>query len=650
MVSRVIHPSICLALGMSEGFFDEADGKTPGPYTADSDHGLKDTNVFFMRKNHPGKPLLPYLLIALLTALPVLVSDHAVIPDGGTWNILELKTLDARFLFRKAPSMNAAGNIALIVIDEKSYRSINQPLIFYHAHLAGTIDYLVGCGARVIGLDLELPSISLEDRVKGGYESVYVRSFLNARKNGVPIVIGFSSRENAPLQTYLAAAGQDSLAVFSLTEDTDDFIRRQRLYFYDGGRRFDSFPYLVARGFSGGKARGRQRTILIDFAQSAHIPVYSFADVYRTIALKNAERNNPFRNKAVIIGTRLSREDAHSTPLDSFGNGHTGNRTDGALIQATTLSTLLSGSVFREPGRTAGAILILFASLLTVLICRRCRPLPATALCAAEVCVIAAVSLFAFNKLYVIRVTPLLSVVILAYVATTVFHYYSEERKKTRIRARFASYVPENIIEHLVEADADRLIEGTGKELALLFADLRGFTPYAEKNRDDPRKVVDFLNAFHREMTDAVLANNGTVSLLIGDGVFAFFGAPLELEAPAMDAVKAALRIQEQIAALDAQWRKYGMTGIKVGIGIHYGEAIVGNIGSAKKMVYSAVGDNVNIAARTEELTKEYGEGILITQAMYERVREKTLVRPLGLAPLRGHSGVNIYALDGIRN
>lgn len=597
-----------------------------------------------------AKPLLPYLLVVLLTALLVLGSDHAVIPGGGTWNILELKTLDARFLFRKAPPMNAAGDIALIVIDEKSYRSINQPLIFYHAHLAGTIDYLVSCGARVIGLDLELPSISLEDRVKGGYESVYARSFLNARKSGVPIIIGFSSRENAPLQTYLAAAGQDSLAVFSLTEDADDFIRRQRLCFFDGGRRFDSFPYLVARAFSGGMALAPQRTILIDFAQSAHIPVYSFADVYHMSGRNKVEHNNRFRNKAVIIGTRLSREDEHSTPLDCFGAGLTGNRTNGALIQATTLSTLLSGSIFREPDRTSGAILILFASLFTVLICRRYRPLPAAALCAAEACVIAAASLYAFNNLYVIRVTPLLFAVILAYVATTVFHYYTEERKKIRTRARFASYVPENIIEHLVEADADRLIEGTGQELALLFADLRGFTPYAEKNRDDPRKVVDFLNAFHREMTDAVMANNGTVSLLIGDGIFAFFGAPLKLEAPALDAVKAALRIQEQIAELDGKWREYGMTDMKIGIGIHYGEAIVGNIGSEKKMVYSAVGDNVNIAARIEELTKEYGEKILITQAMYERVKEKARVRPLGLAAIRGHSDVNIYALDGIRS
>jgi len=595
------------------------------------------------------KSLVPYLLIALLTAIPVILTDSPVIPGNGTWNILELKTLDARFLFRKAPRTSAAKDIALIVIDEQSYRSLNQPLIFYHSHLSGVVDYLVRCGARVIALDLEFPSISLENRVVGGYESIYARSFLNARKNGVPIVIGFSSRENAPLQTYLAAAGQDAVAAFSLTGDADDFIRRQQLYFVDHDQRYDSFPYLIAGKFTGRMPSVPQRTILIDYAQAEAVPVYSFADVYRLSTRQDGEKNNPFRNKAVIIGTRLSREDEHSTPLDCFRQGEGGKRTDGVLIQAATLSTLLSGSIFHEPDRATGSLLILIVSLLTVLLCRRRRPLPAAALCAAEACLIAVVSLYAFDHLYVIRVIPLLSAILLAYAATTVFHYYSEERKKIQIRRRFASYVPENIIEHLVEADVDRLTEGTRRDLALLFCDMRGFTPYSEQNREDPQKVVDFLNAFHKEMTETILADNGTVSLLIGDGIFAFFGAPLELEDPAFDALKSALRMQERIAVLGKKWREYGVADMRIGIGIHYGEAIVGNIGSAKKMVYGAVGDNVNIAARLQELTKEYGEGILISHALYDRVKDRAVVRPLGVAGIRGHSGVTIYAADGIR-
>jgi adenylate cyclase len=591
---------------------------------------------------------VPYVLIAFLVSIPVICTDHMIIPGNGTWNVLELKTLDMRFLFRKKPLNNAAGDIALIVIDETSYRSLNQPLILYHAHISGVIDYLVRCGAKVIALDVEFPSISLENRVNGGYESIYARSFLNARKNGVDIVIGFSSRENAPLQTYLAAAGKDSLAAFSLTEDSDDFIRRQHLYFLDHGQRYDSFPYLIARKLTGSAPSTSDRTILIDFTPVRDIPVYSFADVYRLSVRQNMDTGNPFRNKAVIIGTRLSFEDEHSTPLDCFRQGGSDTRTGGVVIQAATLNTLLSGSIFHEPDYLLGSILILFVALMTVVICRNRRPLPAAALCAGEVCILAVVSLYAFDHLYSIRVIPLLSAIILAYAATTVFHYYAEERKKIKIRQRFASYVPENIIEHLVDVDIERLTEGTKRELALLFCDIRGFTPYSEKNRDDPQKVVDFLNTYHKEMTEIVLANNGTVSQLIGDGMFSFFGAPLELEDPAFDAVKSALQMQERVAGLTSKWREYGVADMRIGIGIHYGETIVGNIGSVKKMVYGAVGDNANIASRIEELTKEYGEGILISYAVYEKVRDRATVRPLGAARIRGHSEVAVYAVDGI--
>jgi adenylate cyclase len=594
------------------------------------------------------KSLVPYLLSAFLISVTVICTDHKMIPGNGTWNILELKTLDLRFLIRNKTVKNSTKDIALIVIDEKSYKSLNQPLIFYHAHISGVIDYLVRSGAKVIALDIEFPSISLESRVIGGYESVYARSFLNARKKGVNIVIGFSSRENAPLPTYLATAGKDSLAVFSLTEDSDDFIRRQHLYFIDQDQRYDSFPYLIARKLTGSAPSVPDRTILIDYTPALDIPVYSFADVYRSGAHRDVDQNSPFRNKAVIIGTRLSLEDEHSTPLDYFRNGNAVKRTDGVVIQAATLNTLLSGSIFHEPDYLWGSILIFFVALLTVLICRNRRPLQAAALCALEVCILAVVSMYAFDHLYIIRVIPLLSSIVLSYLAITVFHYYAEERKKIKIRQRFASYVPENIIEHLVDVNIEQLTEGKKRDLALLFCDMRGFTPYSEKNRDDPQKVVDFLNTYHKEMTEIVLANNGTVSQLIGDGMFAFFGAPVELEDPAFDALKSALQMQERAGSLASKWREYGMEEMRIGIGIHYGASIVGNIGSVKKMVYGAVGDNTNIASRIEGLTKEYDERILISHALYEQVRERVIARPLGSARIKGHSEVTVYAVDGI--
>lgn len=108
---------------------------------------------------------------------------------------------------------------------------MNQPLIFYHTYIAQVMDYLGRCGVKVIGLDLELPSIFLEERVKGGYDSVYVRALSAAKRQRMEVVIVFSSGAHPPLPTYLAAVGRENLAAHTLTLDRDDFVRRQKLRF-----------------------------------------------------------------------------------------------------------------------------------------------------------------------------------------------------------------------------------------------------------------------------------------------------------------------------------------------------------------------------------------------------------------------------------
>jgi adenylate cyclase len=151
-------------------------------------------------------------------------------------------------------------------------------------------------------------------------------------------------------------------------------------------------------------------------------------------------------------------------------------------------------------------------------------------------------------------------------------------------------------------------------------------------------------------MTEIILNNNGTVSLLIGDGIFAFFGAPVRLDNCVAAAVRSALQMKEKVAELTPGWRKYGMDDMRIGIGIHFGEAIVGNIGSVKKMVYAAIGDNVNVASRIEGLTKEMQEIILLSVAAYEQAKDMVNAGPRGLAKIKGHSEVEVFALDRLKS
>jgi len=593
------------------------------------------------------KFLTLYLWLAICTTGVVLVTDQQIIPGAGTWNILELRSIDSRFLWKSPPPGNAAQDVVLIVIDEESYKKINQPLIFYHTYITEVVDYLVKCGAKVIGLDIELPSISLEGRVAGGYESIYTRTLLNARKQGVDVVIGFSSSGSPPLPIYFLAAGRDNLAAFTLTADRDEFIRRQRLQFGEGDKQYDSFPYLLAKKFSPKPLSPPGPVIMIDYSLAGGIPHYSFQEVHQGIS-QNAEGKKRFKDKVVVIGTMFSFEDRHLTPPYHSSPPHRG-RTPGVFIQAATLTTLLSGSFFQEPGTLAGAVYIFLASLLAVVCCYNRKPLPGALLCLLETGVLVLIAILAFNRLYVIRLMPLMSAVLLAYGATTIFDYYTKERKMLKIRNRFASFVPENIIDRIVEMDVKDLTAGEQREVVLFFSDIRNFTPYSESHKNDPKKIVNFLNRYHTEMTEIILANNGTVSQLIGDGIFAFFGAPVAAPDPVMDAVQTAVQMREKITALKAVWQECGMEDLRIGIGIHVGDAIVGNIGSIKKMAYVAIGDNTNLAARIEGLTKEFHEMILLSSTAYERVKDRVAARHLGESKVKGHSDITLYALDGIR-
>ena len=164
--------------------------------------------------------------------------------------------------------------MALILIDEDSYKKINQPLIFYNTYIADVVNYLVRSGARVIGLDIELPSISLQDRISGGYDSIYTRTLLQSKKQGVDVVIGYSSEKNPPLSSYLAAAGQKNLSAFTLTVDQDDVIRRQQLVFTSDQGSCDAFAYLLAKKFTDRAVSPPGPVILIDYSLAgANFPV-----------------------------------------------------------------------------------------------------------------------------------------------------------------------------------------------------------------------------------------------------------------------------------------------------------------------------------------------------------------------------------------
>jgi class 3 adenylate cyclase len=171
------------------------------------------------------------------------------------------------------------------------------------------------------------------------------------------------------------------------------------------------------------------------------------------------------------------------------------------------------------------------------------------------------------------------------------------------------------------------MLRGKNASLAILFSDIRGFTTISEDYADTPDKLVESLNRYFSGQVDIIMNRNGIVDKYIGDAIMAFWGAPVNRDDDALQAVLSALEMIDALGSFNETQRRQGLKEFHIGAGISYGLVTVGNIGSERKMDYTVIGDMVNLASRMEGLTKTYQAEILITQSLYEEL-QKLLAAP----------------------
>lgn len=206
-----------------------------------------------------------------------------------------------------------------------------------------------------------------------------------------------------------------------------------------------------------------------------------------------------------------------------------------------------------------------------------------------------------------------------------------EQEKTLRL---FMKYVPEPVVERALSNSSDSIFDGEIKTVAILFCDIRGFTPLCEQL--SPKQVVSFLNDYYSLLSEAVKRHNGTVIQYVGDEIFAAFGAPVAIADMEKSAVFCAMEMMRRLETLNNKYRDRIGRDTLVGIGINYGEVVAGNLGSEHKIDYALTGDTVNTGKRIETITKDYPNTVLMSEAIYQQVKDVVATKEFEMLAVKG--------------
>jgi adenylate cyclase len=526
----------------------------------------------------------------------------------------ELQSIDARFSIRG--TQQAPRSIVLVEIDNTTLQQLQREhkhsqFPFPRRYDASVIDRLRTGGAKVIAVDIQFTQqtdpaddgalIEAVERARGKV----VLGTTEVGRDGSTGVLG-----GGPLLREIGARA----ASVRLAVDTDGSVRRFPF----------AFSHLPSFGVAAEEVAAHRRvpaslfgasgTLPIDFAgPPGTVRAYSFSRV-----LNGEYPPGAFAGKIVIVGASAPiLQDVHATATTN------GAEMAGPEIWANAVSTLSRGVPLKDAAGWVNVLITILLGVLAPLGSLRLQPLRALldSLVAAIAYTVA--TQIAFDNGWILGfVYPLLALTV-ATLGTLAVLYLSETIERERVHDLFARFVPSDVVDQVVARTDDNLRLGAvERDCTVLFSDLRGFTSFSEKL--PAHTVIEVVNTYLNEMTEAILGAGGTLIAYMGDGIMAVFGAPLEQPDHADRALAAAsemigLRLQRFNAWLAENGHDHAFA---MGVGINSGLVMAGNIGSERRVEYTALGDTTNTASRLEGMTKGSGHMLFVADTTRERLSD----------------------------
>ncbi|MEZ4527677.1 MAG: adenylate/guanylate cyclase domain-containing protein [Desulfobacterales bacterium] len=535
-------------------------------------------------------------------------------------------------------------HVVIAALDDRTLLAHpDEPLAFWGPHFATAIKVLREAGVSAIGIDF-LFSVSAESWLKRiqTAESTLSRTFdIPLREqigSGGVILVGtlVKNQENKteillPITDYLFSLPgvHQDIGLSNLYSDEDEVVR----FFIPRILKEEHLPGVTFAPLLAERAAGnllKKTGLSLDDALPRPIgfigppgtfPRISLEDLLGPDAASNPELRE-LRGKIVIIAQENSgTHDIHLTPYARKFLWHGARLMSGPEIHANIIETICTGRFPRPLPEWMNFLwlgLVLGAG--TVIFFRE-NPVRGLAYALILNLACAGISWIFFMENRILRLAGVNVALLLSYIGAMGLRLTREEKMRSHLQRVIGPYVSDAVVNRIVDSGKLPDLGGETLNVTVLFSDIRNFTTISEQLT--PREVVEMLNNYYTRICEPILAHSGMIDKYIGDAVMALFGAPVPQPDHARQAVRAAVKMVG-IAQEFREWMHSRFPGkplprFHIGIGIHSGEAVIGNIGSARRMGYTAIGDTVNIASRLESLSKELGSAIV---ASAETVRQ----------------------------
>lgn len=573
-------------------------------------------------------------LLGLLAALALmLLALHHAAPVRE-W---EHRALDLAFQIRRHWVPAKAPEIVLVAVDEATEQAFPEPISLWQRHFADVLTGLALGGVRGVGVDFAFPSRSQDGLAPGG-DAELVQSIVLLRAKA-PIVLGTtvdsSFRSRPVFAPLLAAAGPQGFGMVLAPADPDGRLRRFTLR---GGPGKALVPTLT--GVLSQRLGIPPREGLVDFAYGApfrYVPFHQVTQWRRTgdvAALRAA-----FENRVVLVGSVLPQEDRHPMAFNLASWEADYGEAPGLTFQAQVLRCLLGRGLIREV--PAGWVWALSLTMAFGFWRLGRRGLLGFAGLGTAWALLAGAFFLGLEHGWFLPLLAPAGAGLAALAGRMTWGAILHSRERRWLQDAFSGHVSPAILRAILKGRLAPRLVGHRVPVCLLFSDIRGFTTLSEAM--PPEEVIALLNRYFTRMADVVHARGGTVDKFMGDGLMAFFGAPEPLENASLSAFLAAQDMLQALGALNLELAREGRPALAIGIGLHFGEAAVGYVGSSSRHEYTVIGDTVNLASRVEGLTKEVGFPLLCTRPVSERVGNAAGLVPLGEHAVRGRGPVELF-------